>query len=149
MIMPKNHIIWIKCIYFKDSWFFIPVYVCNLRMYCNNDYKSRRWCPVISEKLSAPLILCSEIKIQTWMNNVGLHYVDFFSTKRINFRLINLLDITQKFYLKFYCKPVSNVGEICSARTYRRAFSWKQGPNARIQSLKTSFLGLFSRKLGL
>ncbi len=36
-----------------------------------------------------------------------------------------------------------------SARIYRPAFSWTQAQNARIQSLKTSFLGLFSRKLCL
>jgi hypothetical protein len=36
-----------------------------------------------------------------------------------------------------------------SARIYRPAFSWKQAQKARIQSLKTSVLGLYSRKLGL
>jgi hypothetical protein len=32
---------------------------------------------------------------------------------------------------------------------YRPAFSWKQAQNAHIQSMKTSVLGLFLRKLGL
>ncbi len=48
---------------------------------------------------------------------------------------------------RFRCTTTSIMFIEYSARIYRPAFSWKQAQNCCIQSLKTSVLGMFSRKL--